>query len=132
MDAQRKPDGTFLPGHRLSTGRPAIPHEVRTFTRELRTTILKTLQADPAYLAQVLSNQKASNLELIVARYVVESGKGSIPHLELLLERAIGAAPKYTEQADDQSAEVVDLIPREALVKALTEHYDKQRSVANK
>ncbi len=131
--AQRQGDGRFAPGNQLSPGRPLVPKEVREFSHELRACIVKTLKADPSYINEIISSGKTrSNMELIVAQYVVESVKGSIDHFKLLLSRSIGPEPKAADTSDPEHAEVIDLIPKEVVIRVLTEHYDRQRAAANK
>ena len=124
-ETQRKPDGTFVPGHAPTrgVGRPPLPKELRKYSAELRSCIINTFKKDVTYFREIETHpERYSLLEITVAKHIQQAAMGSVSHFQLLLDRTIGrikeAPPDKDEDIVDKSV-VLDMIPREKLLELI-------------
>lgn len=119
--------GQFLPGHKYGKGRIPYPKEVLKFKQELRSCIVETLSSDTSVFKKIKENPNATLMEIIVARFAQEACKGSTFHFQFLLDRTIGKPKESSTKGEENTPEVIEMIPKEKLLALVTEHYDNKR-----
>lgn len=121
--------GRFVPGNKFSKGRLPYPRELVAFKQELRSCIVETLSSDTSVFEAIKENPKATLMQIIVARFAQEACKGSTFHFQFLLDRTIGKPKEVSTKGEENTPEIIEMIPKEKILALVTEHYDNKRLI---